>query len=265
MSEAYDLQHWGRKTKSSLDFSLLFRALSIQQRLQRGLSSWLQAYRVWTKRPPSSDHPPLRPAEQLAQRLLLVYYTMASIITDTALYAGDESVFDHHVLQFASIIAWAKELTETNKPSASKHAASHSHCSRYFTFTSDLGLIPALYYTAIKCRDLELRKTALSMLATKTHQEGIWEGSTAALIAAEVIRLETPNRQDDQVYGEVAISEPCKSVSSDLPLPPSWRISDIRIELPDGPDTDLVLICRRELGNSAWDVVERRNRRGEWY
>ncbi|KAF5686672.1 C6 zinc finger domain-containing protein [Fusarium denticulatum] len=265
ISEAYRLQHLGRDAEPSADPSLLFHTLSIQQRLQRDLCSWLQAYRTWRTRTTSSHQPPLSPPEQIAPRLLLVYHTMANIMTATALYVGDESVFDHHIPQFASIIATAEELLETYKPSTSRRATPHCHCSQYFTFTSDLGLIPVLYYTAIKCRDLQLRRNALSMLATKTHQEGIWEGSTAALIAAEVVRLETPCPREAQVSEQETSSRSYKSVSPDSSIPSLWRISDITVELPESPERDLMLTCKRKLKSGMWDAIERRYSGGTWY
>ncbi|KAF5536713.1 C6 zinc finger domain-containing protein [Fusarium phyllophilum] len=265
ISKAYRLQHLGSNAESSVDTNLLFHALSIQQRLQRDLCSWLQAYRTWRTRTTSSHQPPLSPPEQIARRLRLVYHTMANIMTATALYVGDESVFDHHIPQVTSIVASANGLLETYKPCTSRRAAPHSHCSQYFTFTSDLGLIPVLYYTAIKCRDLQLRLNALSMLATKTHQEGIWEGSTAALIAAEVIRLETPCPRKPQVYEEEASSKSYKISSPDSSFPPLWRISNITVEFPGGPEMDLLLTCKRKLKSGTWDVVERRYSGGKWY
>ncbi|CAG9996336.1 unnamed protein product [Clonostachys byssicola] len=191
ISESYRLQRWARNADSSANVSLLFQALSAQQRLQRALTSWLQAYRTWRTTPPRPSLQSLHsPQEQVAQRLLLVYHTMASIITATALYPGDETVFDHYDLQFASIIASSKEIVQIYNPATPRDPRSHAHCTQHFTFTSDLGLIPVLYYTALKCRDPQMRRDAVSMLATKTRQEGIWEGPIVALIAAEVIRLE---------------------------------------------------------------------------
>ncbi|KAF5587540.1 C6 zinc finger domain-containing protein [Fusarium pseudoanthophilum] len=254
ISQAYQLQHLGSNAESSVDTSLLFHALSVQQRLQRDLCSWLQAYRTWQARTASSHQAPLSPPEQIARRLLLVYHTMANIMTATALYVRDESVFDHHIPQFASIIAAADELLETYKPCTSRRAAPHGHCSQYFTFTSDLGLIPVLYYTVIKCRDIQLRRSALSLLATKTHQEGIWEGSTAALIAAEVVRLETPCPRKAQEPEQGA----SRTFSPNSSFPPLWRISDITVELPDGPGAEILLTCKRKLGSDTWDVIERR-------
>lgn len=266
ISEAYRLQYSAHNAIFSADVSLLFQALSIQQRLQRCLSSWLRAYRAWCIRPLPFHEPPLSPPEQVARHLLLLYHTMIGIMTATALYMGDESVFDQHTEGFASIVTSAKELFEIYNPTTRRLATSHNHCSEYFTFTSDLGLIPVLYYTAIKCRDEQIRRNALSILETKTRQEGIWEGSTAALIAAEVIRLETPYpEQDEATHNEKATSKHRKSITLDSHFPPSWRIFDIGVELPDNPEMELVLSYKRRLKNGAWDPLERRYSGGKWY
>ncbi|KAH6879506.1 C6 zinc finger domain-containing protein [Thelonectria olida] len=267
ISKAYRLQRQGRIAESSTDISLLFQAISIQQRLQRDLSSWLQAYRAWrTPTPSSSLQPPLSFPEQVARHLLLIYHTMANIITATALYSGNESIFDHHILQFASIIAWSKDALQVYKPVPSSTLSPCGRCAQHFTFTSDLGLVRVLYYTALKCRDPGIRRDALSMLTTQIHQEGIWEGPTAALIAAEVIRLEeNPHLDQSGIHHEVAIDRGCNSTQPDSSFPQLWRISHVQVDLPHSPETDLVLVCRRKLGDGTWEVVKRRHNGMNWY
>ncbi|KAF4466852.1 C6 zinc finger domain-containing [Fusarium albosuccineum] len=257
LSEAYRLQHQGRIAEFSADTSLLFQALIAQQQLQDDLRSWLQAYRSWCAKPsPCSSQPPVALEERAARRLLLIYHTMLGIVTATALYSEDESVFDRHTLQFASIVAASKEILQMYQPVITSPTSSVAHCTRQFTFTSDIGLVPVLYYTALKCRDPEVRGTAVSMLDTQAHQEGIWEGPTAALIVAEMIRLE----QESPGEGDID-----KGVPSGSSVPQLWRVSDVQVELPDIYGTELVVACRRKLKNGAWMDLERRYDGVSWY
>lgn len=267
ISEACRLQRQGLLVESSVDVSQLFRSLTIQQRIQGDLNSWLQAYRAWrTSSSQSSHQPPPTTKEQVAPRLLLIYHTMASIMTATALYPGDESAFDRHVQQFASIIDSSKKALQVFKPVTSSRGPSYGHCTKHYTFTSDIGLVPVLYYTALKCRDPRMRRDALSMLATETRQEGIWEGPTAALIAAEVIRLEeAPYHEQCASHDQVMTNRRCDSIPSSSAFPRLWRVSDVRVELPHSPEMELVLGCRRKLGDGTWTVVERRYNGLYWY
>ncbi|KAH7016679.1 C6 zinc finger domain-containing protein [Ilyonectria destructans] len=267
ISEACRLQRQGRVVESSVDVSQLFRALTIQQRIQGDLNSWLQAYRAWRISSPQSSHqPPPSTKEQVAPRLLLIYHTMASIMTATALYSGDESAFDRYDLQFASIIDSSKKALQVFKPVTSSRGLSYGHCTKHYTFTSDMGLIPVLYFTALKCRDPRIRRDALSMLATETRQEGIWEGPIAALIAAEVIRLEEgPYHEQGASHDQVITNRRCDSIPSSSPFHQLWRVSDVRVELPQSPEIELVFVCRRKLGDGTWTVVERRYNGLYWY
>ncbi|KAH8683822.1 hypothetical protein BGZ61DRAFT_356697 [Ilyonectria robusta] len=268
VSEAFRLQRQGRITESSANTSRLFEALIIQQQLQRDLGSWLQAYRTWRTGPPTSlPQPQSSLPERLARRLLLIYHTMAGIITATALYSGDETAFDRYMPQFSSIIASTKDILEATRPVIASRVLSHGHCSQTFSFTSDMGIVPPLYYTALKCRDPRMRRDALSILETETHQEGIWDGPTAALIAAEVIRLEeTPYPEQDEIHDEDRVTNGRRnSTSSESGFPRLWRISDIQVEPPHSPEMELVIVCRRKLEDGTRTVMKRRHNGFHWH
>ncbi|XEV01329.1 hypothetical protein FSHL1_006616 [Fusarium sambucinum] len=258
VSDACHLRHWGRIAESSTDISLSFQNLLLQQKLQRHLSLWLKTYRAWQAMQllPSFN-------EQVAQHLLFIYYTMASIITATALYYGDESVFDHYKLQFASITTRSRDILQMFQPMRSNDATLEKTCTPHFTFTSDLGLVPALYFTVLKCRDSQVRRDALSILATETRQEGAWEGSRLALIAAEVVRLEKGPHLE---YSEIPSgADVCERMVSNVPFPQSGRICDVVFELPSGSEGELILTCKRRSAEGNWIITSRRYNGAHWY
>ncbi|KAK5104637.1 hypothetical protein LTS08_002528 [Lithohypha guttulata] len=55
------------------------------------------------------------------------------------------------------------------------------------------GVIPPLYFTALKCRDLVIRQQALSLLQKAPSREGLWRRDEAVRVARRVIDLETSN------------------------------------------------------------------------
>ena len=272
VSETFQLQRKGRVAQTSADIGHSFEALATQQRLHGDLRSWLEAYRAWQAKPSPSSLPPPRPYQQeVARHLLSIYHMMAYIITATALDSGDESVFDRYTSQFASILASSKDVIQVPRPVTSGRLSPCGAYTLHFGFTSDLGLIPVLYYTALKCRDPRMRRDALAMLATETRQEGIWDGTTAALIAAEVIRIEEalcPPEQSDAHDEWVDVANGSDdSVSSGSPSSQSqpWRISDVEVKLPRDSEATLEIICRRKLLDGTSITVERKHNGTYWY
>lgn len=248
MADAYELQSRGHSAWASADTSVLLDALSLQQQLQHDLDSWIRAYRVWEATWPA-DAKSQSVSEQAARQLLVVYHTMMTVMAATALQAGDESVFDHHTAQFASIVAASMDIVRLYKPRLSLKPPKDAYCTRHFTFVSDLGLITVLYYTATKCRDPDIRRDALSLMLASTCQEGIWQASTSALVIGELIRLEAP---DSQLDAGSALSA-------------SRRVFDLAVAFPDNPTEDLVLNCKRTLDNGTWEVVQRTRSGGKWH
>ncbi|RDW56836.1 hypothetical protein BP5796_12903 [Coleophoma crateriformis] len=62
--------------------------------------------------------------------------------------------------------------------------------SRYFSL--DMGVLPALYFVAIRCRHFTTRQRALLLLKrVAPRREGMWNSQILVAIAAQVIRLES--------------------------------------------------------------------------
>ncbi|KAF4995926.1 hypothetical protein FDECE_12655 [Fusarium decemcellulare] len=258
ISKAFRLQRESNVAESSGNVEHLFQALIKQQRLQQDLTAWLQGYRVLK---PKCLSAPLR--DQIALRLLLVYHTMAVIVTAAALHSENELVFDQHRLQFQSIVTSTKEIIEAAVPLASSHVLNGT-CTDNFGYTSDIGLIPPLYYAALKCRDPEIRREAMSLMTLESHREGIWYGPTATLITGEVMRLEeSSGLGQPRTSCEIGATHSPRGAKPSSPRP--WRLTDIQVDLPATAGRDLVLVGRRKLEDGTWAVIERRHNGVEWY
>lgn len=57
-------------------------------------------------------------------------------------------------------------------------------------FSSDLGIVPVLYYVSLNCRVVEIRLQALEMLEATPRREGMWDSRVASLIIRRAMALE---------------------------------------------------------------------------
>jgi hypothetical protein len=60
----------------------------------------------------------------------------------------------------------------------------------HFNFSLDLGVIQPLYFTAIKCRELQNRRKAVDLLS-RSGREGPFDGKRLAVVAQRAVGLET--------------------------------------------------------------------------
>ncbi|KOS39361.1 hypothetical protein ACN38_g9795 [Penicillium nordicum] len=118
-------------------------------------------------------------------------------------------------------------------------------------FTIEMGYIPPVYYTAIKCRVPRIRRQAVRVLRAAPHREGLWNGSLLANVVEEIIRIE----EGEFYAGNVGVNS---SVGYILPrdedllvpkLPAEARVSDVRVLLPDDVGGDTYVTYRRKVGD----------------
>lgn len=117
-------------------------------------------------------------------------------------------------------------------------------------FTVEMGYIPPVYYTAIKCRVPQIRRQAVRVLRAAPHREGLWNGSLLADIVEEIIKVE----EGDFYAGDVCVNS---SVGYILPrdedllvpkVPAEARVSDVRVLLPDYVEGHTYVTYRRRVG-----------------
>ncbi|KAJ5509239.1 hypothetical protein N7527_011382 [Penicillium freii] len=117
-------------------------------------------------------------------------------------------------------------------------------------FTVDMGYIPPIYYTAIKCRVPRIRRQAVRALRAAPHREGLWNGSLLADVVEEIIRVE----EGDFYAGDVCVNS---SVGYLLPrnedllvpkVPAEARVSDVKVLLPDDVGGHTFVTYRRRVG-----------------
>ncbi|KAI2703265.1 transcriptional regulator family: Fungal Specific TF [Penicillium roqueforti] len=121
-------------------------------------------------------------------------------------------------------------------------------------FTVEMGYIPPVYYTALKCRVPRIRRQAMRALRAAPHREGVWNGSILADVLEEIIKVE----EGDFYAGDVCVNS---SVGHILPgeedllvpkVPAEARVSDVRVLLPDDVAGNTYVSYRKRAGGGEW-------------
>ncbi|KAK9425232.1 putative Zn(2)-C6 fungal-type domain-containing protein [Seiridium unicorne] len=167
-----------------------------QANLQTTMSAWRATYQSSMKTvfADCSIH------DHLGLRIFKIYYTMASIILGTCLSHRREITFDAFTPGFASLISQVEDIWkivgylehDTSLPSMSGIGPS---------FSIEMGTFPALYYTALKCRNPSLRRRAIFLILRSPHAELIWSGPLLGRIASKVMALEEGDWAADRESG----------------------------------------------------------------
>ncbi|KAH8885476.1 hypothetical protein GQ53DRAFT_845487 [Thozetella sp. PMI_491] len=110
--------------------------------------------------------------------VLEINHTMASIQL-TNVFSETEMDYDLCISQFEHIVELAGQVL---------HCLSRDMPTPLLTF--DMGIIPALFYVSLKCRESSVRHRALELLKLAPEREGIWHRDTLAAAAKFKISLE---------------------------------------------------------------------------
>ncbi|QBZ65393.1 hypothetical protein PoMZ_12352 [Pyricularia oryzae] len=125
----------------------------------------------------------------------------------TVNYLPDEGqmAFDRHMDSFREIVALGYEMRASRQASAAQHRPSDSPteapprrseagtsaATAQFSFASDMGALPILFFATVRCRDLELRLRALALLwELSTAREGLFRVDRMAHTARRCVELE---------------------------------------------------------------------------
>ncbi|KAM5343313.1 hypothetical protein ACJ41O_014279 [Fusarium nematophilum] len=230
--------------------------LGTQRRIQTCLRLWLQAHKVSRLNLISQLN--LRYA--LSYPLLTVYHTMAVVMATTCLTPPEESIYDSFEEAFASVVSTCEDILRAAVQFIVADTAV-GYCSEGFSFTADMGLIPPLYYSALKCRVPSIRRRAIKLLETATHKESIWNGAVAAQVAREVVKIEEQELWSDPSCGDINLDslyhDTGDAQSSGLRVPEWHRVHEVVVNLPDGMSGKAILTCERRRRNGEWEVLEK--------
>jgi hypothetical protein len=126
---------------------------------------------------------------------------------------GSETIFDEHLDQFADIIHRAQLLLGISATTSAAGLGQQEY-SNY-----DMKVIPALYFTGIKCRDPVLRRKAIHLLRQAPSDGSLWAYVLLGRVIEHIAALEEGCR-----YRAADLTDP--TVLAELcarPLPPEER------------------------------------------
>lgn len=240
LERAFRLTEQFREMPPLVDPVSILPLLCNQQDIRGRLETWLRVYRISRDRMAmkSDDNTQI----QLARRLLLVYHTVAYVMTESCVAPTDELVFDRFSSEFASIVNRCMDLWKIATAMISDRTL-NGHFAHESGFSADMGIILPLYYTCLKCRVSETRHRALALLLSSgAHQEGIWNSRSAARVAQRVIEIE-----EGDYYFDSRINQS---------LPESNRVYDVDMKISDCSMANIILSYRMKQDKSARIVRE---------
>lgn len=174
---------------------------------------------------------------------LLMYHCVLKVWVATCI-SPFQTAFDAYFAVFEEILIHAEAILSANAVEVIP------------PFTAEMGVVPPLYFVAIKCRHPDLRRKALSLLEI-TKPKGIWRLFPAIAIVRKVIELE---EVDMMTYEGDRISDKTDSHHWRLPEEAN-RIHHLAIASYDSA---------RSLGQAAlrvmrvdWDVKGQRQMRDD--
>lgn len=242
LAERYQAQ----RTASTEPWKLLPspETLEEQYRIQHGLAAWHKAYEASVSRAPGAKQDV---ATQMGYNILHSYYLVARITVSTCLRLDGEMAYDAFNDDFRTIMRNSFNLGEIVFANAAGTPFEHNPAVP--PIVADMGWITPLYFVAVKCRVHKVRFEAISFLSYGDCKEGIWDATIAAKVATELMRME-----------EQGINE-CH-VKADNPedgmLPPEInRVFDIEVVLPEGPNSQLGLVCKRRKEDGSCETVSK--------
>ncbi|PLB47685.1 C6 zinc finger domain protein [Aspergillus steynii IBT 23096] len=150
-----------------------------QQELCREFEAWKNAFERFL----AADQQTMKSTDCRASLLLWIQCRVSQIWTETCL-AMDEMIYDDQIETFEAIVRDAEHLVANNNDRDPEAGNLNKR------FTLEAGVIPMLYWSAIKCRQPLVRRRALDVISRSPEQEGLWRQKRFLKVAEMVIELE---------------------------------------------------------------------------
>ncbi|KAL3470764.1 hypothetical protein BJX99DRAFT_263950 [Aspergillus californicus] len=249
--------------------------LSHQKHIQTGLNAWLRTYTNSHSTLRLSPNKVIAEARSKVHRLVISYHTMLMIMTETALYPHNETIFDTQTSRFTELIntlseVWTISIKDPSNPMSAptrdpttpssqdtpadrdsdkdnprNRSTDQNHnwigtCDMSHTII-DMGWMPPLFYAATKCRDRRIRRSAIRLLESTNHREGIWDAKITACIARRVMEIEEGDFYyvfDEGSGGHDGMGDVLGGGQEDITvpmLPESCRIRDLEVKMEGDP------------------------------
>lgn len=231
--------------------------LGHQQRLRAGLSWWSSAYGSSKQalQGQGSMETLMSRDSDVAFHTIRAHHTMATIMADVSLTPGDEMAYDSHNERFLNLIRQLVLVWPTMLPRGPLWGPL-GHLADMNRSIVDMGIIPPLYYTALKCRVHRIRLQAIRLLESSFHREGIWDSEVVSRISRRVMEIEEDGFHENiGATDNFEITSLPTSEDLSLPaLPGSHRIGQLDVVLSGSPLEEISLFCRQKDNDAGGKV-----------
>lgn len=224
--------------------------LAERNQIQDELRMWHRAFTVYQKE--YIDFYNIK--DRLAATVLRSFHAMASVMVATCFSQNSEMDFDAHTAHFMNIINNSIEMFTMIMAFLPK--------STYGVSTVDVGWLPPLYYTAIKCRVQRIRHQAIMLMSVSGHNEGFWDARIAVIVAKDIVKTE-----EGDFYTGMGCLDGFNELTDPLPaeeelcsypiLAEDRRVSNVQVSLPDGTSESLVVSWQSKLKDGRWELETR--------
>jgi hypothetical protein len=175
---------------------------------QARLKEWGCSFATFLKNPLTK----LSRQEQQGADILSVQQKVTWMKAATCLYA-EEMIFDQFDQEFEEILCLSDYLIHTTALPPTNNQSPSLRNKVVLTF--DMGIIEAIFWTAIKCRSHAIRHRAIDTLRKVSWQEGVWNAEMMAAVAERFVAAEEEEMwgrgwRIGSKYEEVRIPEWCR-------------------------------------------------------
>ncbi|CZT02841.1 hypothetical protein WAI453_012116 [Rhynchosporium graminicola] len=188
--------------------------------------------------------------------LLRVFLSMASIMAETALSGGRQMIFDDYTPHFTSILTQTLALLKKAghpMPKPQKETIAGE-------FIADVGMLPFMWFTALKCRVPWLRRQTIALLTNTPIREGMWDSFIMARVAQKIIMLEEDGFYDN--FSEEIEPQPFDSPVANndrlkhIPvLPESSRFYDVDLQMYNPKGSGKLVLRRLKSDGGGWEEI----------
>ncbi|KAI1411331.1 hypothetical protein F5Y13DRAFT_165469 [Hypoxylon sp. FL1857] len=198
------------------------------EKVQTDLSCWLTAFKSYAALRAEIQTTEVRSATLLEIQHFFIFFQVITCRQTT------EVDCDRFNALFRRIVSLAAEIESTLG----------------LTFTIEPGVIPSLYLIALKCRDPNIRRQAISLLYRRACQEGMWEGKLIAKFMDQVADWEETLAGTGTGTG----TGPVSPITSSMQVPETSRFCDVTLAASEDPGRGRI-ICARYLHESSGELV----------
>ena len=148
----------------------------------------LERHRIWLQNLEALESSQaVSVVDKLSLRALRLGYC-ASYSACACIMDKTQMMYDSHLDSFRSLIRQARVLIDSSRTDTSTKQNGAPAPTANFTF--ETRVIPALFYTAIRCRCPATRRKAIELLGREPPREGLWDPDQHRIVAERVVEIE---------------------------------------------------------------------------